>query len=137
MVHKFHTELAKLRASSRWPDMEEFSFQVGMSFGGYRKIETGQRIPPPETLQRILDKVGASPATVAQMTLLRDDAKASQVGIKSPLGAPRTIDVEELAKRISGEVVFVLKQSGGLVENSVRRVMEKRIVMILNSVLGV
>lgn len=135
-MHEFHSELAKLRSTSRWPDQEEFSFQVGMSLGGYRKLETGERIPTTETLQKILEKVGVARPAAARLMGLRDDAKASQVGIKRPLGDLQAIDSGGLAKRVASEVVFVLKQSGVVVEANVKGVMERRIVMILKSVLG-
>jgi len=134
-LHPLHTALAGLRVRSRWPDQEEFAYQVGLSEGGYRKYETGERIPSLAVLKLILEKTGVSKLAADTLIQLRNEAKAQQVGI--PSCQTPAVDCDALAKRIRTETVFVLKQAGIEVKEPVRAVMEKRIAMILKSVLGV
>jgi transcriptional regulator with XRE-family HTH domain len=137
MIHEFHLKLASLRMQSRWPDQEEYSSQVGLSLGGYRKYETGERIPSLEVLQQIFERTNLDPRTASTILNLRNDAKAAQVGLKMPFGLTSAVDSAALSKRIGAEVMFVLKQAGAEVKGSTRGVIEKRVAMILKSALGV
>jgi transcriptional regulator with XRE-family HTH domain len=65
---------------SRWPDQEDFARQVGLSLGGYRKYETGERIPSVEVLQRIVERTGVDQKVASELLSQRNDAKALQVG---------------------------------------------------------
>lgn len=136
-VHLFHLKLAALRQQSRWPDQEDFSYQVGLSLGGYRKYETGERIPSLTVLQQIFDRAKVDPTLAAEVLNLRNDAKASQVGLKAHFSQTSAVDSSALAKRICSEIAYVLKQSGVDVKPATKGVMEKRIAMILTSALGV
>jgi len=136
-VHLFHLKLATLRQQSRWPDQEDFASRVGLSLGGYRKYETGERIPSLEALQQIFEKANIEPRLADEVLNLRNDAKAAQVGLKPHFGQTSTVDSDALAKRIRGEIIFVLKQAGVAVPNASGGVIEKRVSMILKSVLGV
>lgn len=136
-IHLFHLKLAAMRQQSRWPDQEDFASRVGLSMGGYRKYETGERIPSLEALQQIFEMANVDPRTADEVLKLRNDAKAAQVGIKSPFGLTPAVDSEALSKRIRSEIIFVLKQAGIEVRDTTKGVMEKRIAMILKSTLGV
>lgn len=136
-VHLFHLKLAALRQQSRWPDQEDFANQVGLSLGGYRKYETGERIPSLEVMQQIFERANVYPKIAEEVLSLRNDAKALQVGLKPHFGQTSAIDSDALAKRIKSEVVFVLKQAGIDMKDGTKGVVEKRIAMILKSVLGV
>jgi len=136
-IHEFHLRLASFRSESRWPDQEDFADHVGLSLGGYRKYETGERIPSLEVLQQIFERTRTNPKTAAEILNLRNDAKAAQVGLKMPFGLTSAVDSNALAKRIRSEIIFVLKQAGIEVRDSTKGVMEKRITMILKSTLGV
>lgn len=133
-LHPFHTALAGLRARSRWPDQEEFAYQMGLSLGGYRKYETGERLPSLVVLQQILERTGVSQLAADALIQLRNEAKAQQVGI--PSCQTQAVDCDALAKRIRTELVFVLKQTGVDVNEATKGVLEKRVAMILKSVLG-
>jgi transcriptional regulator with XRE-family HTH domain len=135
-IHRFHLELAKLRQASRWPDQEDFSCQVGLSLGGYRKYETGERIPSMAALQQIYQRAKVDPLLAEELLHLRNEAKALQAGLPTNSQTP-SVDSDALAKRIRSEVVFVLKQVGIEVKDNTKGVVEKRIAMILKSALGV
>lgn len=122
---------------SRWPDQEDFSRQVGLSLGGYRKYETGERIPSLEVLHQIIERAGIDQKVAAELLNLRNDARAIQVGVVGSICQTQAVDCDALAKRIRSETVFVLKQAGVDVKEPTKGVMEKRIAMILKSVLGV
>jgi transcriptional regulator with XRE-family HTH domain len=134
--HQLSFELAKLRKTTGW-DVEEFAYQVGMSESGYHCIESGSRVPKRENLQKILDKVKPLPATEAKLIDLWNDARAEQVGIPSPSRQTPKVDSASLSRRISTEAAFVLKQAGVVISTNTKSVIEKRVLMILNSVLGV
>ena len=135
--HPLHKRLVAIREQSRWPDQEDFSRQVGLSVGGYRKYETGTRIPSLEVLQRIIERVGVDQKDATDLLNLRNDAKATQIGIVGSICQTHAADCEALAKRIRTETIYVLKQAGIDVKEPTRAVMEKRVAMILKSVLGV
>ena len=137
MIHEFHLKLASWRQRSRWPEQEDFADQTGLSVGGYKKYESGERIPSLEALHQILTRTQADIKTATDLTASRNDAKAAQVGLKMPFGLTPTVDSGALSKRIRSEVIFVLKQAGIEVRDSTKGVMEKRISMILKSTLGV
>lgn len=132
-ANDIHTALINLRARSRWPDMTDFVQQVGLSEGGYRKYENGQRIPSQEVLNQIIEKTGVSKLSAEALMSMRNEAKAQQVGIPCQT---QVVDCDALAKRIKTETVYVLVQSGVEVKENTKVVMEKRIAMILKSVLG-
>jgi transcriptional regulator with XRE-family HTH domain len=134
-LHPLHTALANLRVRSRWPDQEEFAYQMGLSLGGYRKYETGERIPSQEVMQQIIGKTGISKLAAEALLSMRNEAKAAQVGVS--LCQTQAVDCEALAKRVRSEIVYVLKQAGIEVKEGTKGVVEKRIAMILRSVLGV
>lgn len=136
-MHPIHQRLASLRMQSRWPDQEDFANQVGLSLGGYRKYETGERIPSLNVLQQIVAQANLDQKTAAELLNLRNDAKAIQVGLAGSVSQTQVVDCEALAKRIRSEVVYVLKQAGVEVKEATKGVMEKRISMILRNVLGV
>jgi transcriptional regulator with XRE-family HTH domain len=135
--HPLHKRIAALREQSRWPDQEDFASQVGLSLGGYRKYETGERIPSLEVLRQIVERAGIDQGTADELLNLRNDAKAGQMGLLGSVSQTQAVDCESLAKRVRAETVYVLKQVGIDVKEPTRRVMEKRISMILKSVLGV
>lgn len=133
---EFHRKLTRLRKDSRWPDQDDFSFQVGSSYGGYRKYESGTRIPSPEVLTKICRVLGLSVEKTEEMFRLRDEAKARQVGISTPFDSETTVDPGGLSKRVQKEVSYVLKQAGIKVPATTQRVIEKRILLILKNALG-
>jgi hypothetical protein len=135
-LHPIHTVLAKLRARSRWPHINDFGKQLKMKYGCFRCYEDGRTIPNPEMLQRILDLVDVDQKTAAEIKSLRDNAQAIKLGIATSVYPLRPIDFNALAKRIGAEVAFVLKQEGITVKRSTRSVVEKRALMILKSVIG-
>lgn len=132
--HPLHARLAELRAASRWPDQEGFALQCGLSPGGYKKIETGERLPSRAVLLRICFNGGFSEAVERELMQLLNEAKAQQVGI--PTCRTQAVDCDALAKRIRTELVFVLKQTGIDVNEATKGVLEKRVAMILKSSLG-
>jgi hypothetical protein len=134
--HPFHKELVKLRERSRWADQESFANQTLLSCKGYVKCENGERLPSREVLDRILSRVGADQATATRLIDLWNDAKAKRLGLVGAASQTPTVDCDALAKRIRSETVFVLKQAGVHVKDPTKSVMEKRIAMILKSVLG-
>lgn len=134
--HQLFFEIANLRKTSGW-DVEEFAYQVGLSKSGYEQFELGQRLPKRSTLQRILDRVKPPPATTSKIIDLWVDAKAEQAGIPSPTRQTPKVDSTALSKRIGSEVAFVLKQTGVVVSPGTKSIMEKRVLMILTSALGV
>ena len=135
-VHLFHLKLAGLRQTSRWPDQEEFAYQVGLSYGGYKKYESGERIPSAEVLEKICLTLKLNEADAEELWAQRDDAKAKQVGISRPFGQGTTVDVDELAKRVQKEVTYILKQAGLKVLPPTQKVMQKRVTIILKNALG-
>lgn len=132
----FHLKLASIRQSSPWPDQEEFSYQVGLSYGGYKKYETGERIPSVEVLSKICSKLRLEEADAEELWNLRDDAKAQQVGISRPFGLGSSVNVEELAKRIQKETSYILKQAGTKLTGRTEETLSKRILIILKNALG-
>jgi transcriptional regulator with XRE-family HTH domain len=135
--HPLHKRLAALREQSRWSDQDGFAAQVGLSPGGYRKIETGQRIPSLAVLEQIIERASIDQKVAMELIDLWNDAKAKQAGLVGPVCRTQAVDYDALAKRVRSEVVFVLKQAGVDVKEQTKGVLEKRITMILKSVLGV
>lgn len=135
-VHMFHLKLASMRQTSRWPDQEEFAYQVGLSYGGYKKYETGERIPSVEVLTQICEKLRPNEDDAEELWRLRDDAKAKQVGISRPFGLGSAVNVDELAGRIQKEATYILKQAGLKVPSPTQKVLAKRILIILKNALG-
>jgi uncharacterized protein (UPF0254 family) len=132
----FHRELVEIRRASRWPDQEEFAYQLGMSVGGYQKYETGGRLPSLSRLREILKLANPTESVATQILDKWNDVKAERVGVMVPFSRTHGVDSSVLAKRISTEVSFVLKQAGQDASSSVKSTIEKRVLMILKSVLG-
>lgn len=134
--HPFHLMLADLRRSSRWPDQDDFSAELGLSLGGYKKWESGHRIPNPEVLRKICEKLKLSEEDAEELWRLRDDAKAKQMGISWPLDQRNDIDTEVVAKRIENEMFFILRRAGIDVPARVTPIIRNRINIILKTALG-
>jgi transcriptional regulator with XRE-family HTH domain len=135
-IHLFHRKLAELRRASRWPDQDDFSAELGMSLGGYKKYESGQRVPKPETLQKICMTLKLSEEEAEELWRLRDDVKAKQVGISRSFDQHSDVDPEALAKRIENEVFFILRRAGIDVPTRVSPIICNRVNMIIKNALG-
>lgn len=134
---EFHEKLAEIRKSSRWPDQEDFSRQVGLSLGGYKKYERGERLPDGNGLLWICRQARLDERSILELTKLWKKAKARQAGIDElPTSQPSAVDSDAIARRIQNEVSYVLKQARIVVPDNTKRVMENRIAIILKSSLG-
>lgn len=134
--HEFHRHLAAFRESSRWPNQDDFARRVGVSPGGYKKYELGERIPDAGILTTICARARADKAVEEELHRLRDEAKAVQAGIQRSFSSGPPVDADKLAAKLQKEALYVLKQAGVKVTDSAAKVMRKRITMILKSALG-
>jgi transcriptional regulator with XRE-family HTH domain len=132
----FGLRLRELRKCSRWPTTDNFSYQVGLSPSGYKKYESGDRLPTPESLSKLTDQIRASPELRHELFTLRNSAKAGQMGLTSSAFLAPRVDLEILAERIQSEVFYSLKQAGVGVEKHIQRVVKNRVALILKATLG-
>ena len=134
-MHPFQAALVKAREMSRYPTQESFALQAGLSVGGYIKYEQGYRIPSVRALGLMIFNCGIDDRTAEKLRSLRDDARSIQAGL-GPQCQTQAVDCDALARRIRTETIFVLKQAGCWAgSKATEGVMEKRIAMILKSVL--
>ena len=134
-VHFFCLTLLNLRKTSQWPEAPDFANRVGLSAGGYRKYEIGERLPSSEALERII-RYGMFPEEGAKK--LRAEwthAKAQQAGIGPLMGARKEVDIDKLAVQLHNEVLFILKSERLAPDEQTRRVLLSRMTMLLKAAL--
>lgn len=132
-IHEFHRVLTQIRKASRWPNSGDFSARIDLSHGGYKKCETGERIPSVKALRQIC-KLGDVPADKTEELLaLRNKAKAEQLGIELIEGFG--IDIAALSSRVINEMVYTLKQANITVPPKTKDVMHRRVNMIVKAAL--
>jgi transcriptional regulator with XRE-family HTH domain len=128
-----HELLRQVRQASHWPEIADFASRVGLSFGGYRKYESGERLPSQEALDVII-RHGLVDADMAhQLTEAWNQAKADQVGVVARVGEKKSVDHAKLADHIRNEVVYVLKQDGIYPQERTKQVLLNRILILLRS----
>ena len=130
---EFHSLLQSLRRSSRWPESPDFASRVGISFGGYRKYESGERLPSQEALDRILSYALVDESVAAELRSSWVEAKARQAGISPSAQEKVSVDVAKLAEHLKNEVLYVLKQDGIHPQERTRLVLLNRILILLKS----
>lgn len=130
---EFCRKLTRLRQESRWPDIESFSIQVGLSVSGYSKCEMGHRIMSRKHLLRACELLRLNKEDADELLSLRDDQKAEQVGITRVIKKGGLEDPEATANLIQKEVSYVLKQAGIRVPASSEKVIKKRVALILKN----
>jgi transcriptional regulator with XRE-family HTH domain len=123
--------LKRLRKQSLWPDVASFADQVGMSLGGYKKYEDGDRLPSYEKLQQIFNRARYREEERAELTRLWNQAKGDQVGV-SIVERPK-VGAAKLTARIVSETVYILKQAGIKLDPKTERVIFSRVQMILSA----
>jgi transcriptional regulator with XRE-family HTH domain len=130
---EFNNLLREVRISSRWPEIPDFANRVGISFGGYRKYESGERLPSWEALNRIITNGLIEEATAAELRNLWTQAKAYQAGLEGSVVEKKSVDADKLAAHIQSEVVYVLKQDGIHPLERTKKVLLNRIQLLLRS----
>lgn len=73
--------IKELRSNSIYRDSRAFSVRVGISYESLRKIETGNRVPSEETINRILEVVDISKEEADAVRVLRNLAHAQREGL--------------------------------------------------------
>ena len=125
-------KLKAVRQKSLWPTTESFAFQVGLSPGGYRKLEEGTRLPSSETLTNIMERARFTPEERTELWRLWNQAKGDEVGVVVADPKP-PIDRARMASRLLSEVVYVLRQEGINLNEKTERVLFNRIQMLLSA----
>jgi len=136
---RFGDLLKATREASRWPEITDFAIQAQVSRGGYRKYESGERLPSVEMLEQIILNTQIPGKVADRLRELRDGERIDQVDLS--LGQPpppaQTVptDAARLADRLHSEILYVLKQSGIRPDTRTKQVMKKRIAIILTATL--
>lgn len=107
MPLQFQELLREARKSSRYSSKQDFARAVHMSFGGYSKIERGDRMPSAETLARILNYGFFPEETSNRILKAWRKEKAIKAGIPTPAGE---VDVKKVLNRMDHELLVVLRQ---------------------------
>jgi len=132
MSDQFRLYLQSLREQSRWPTVVDFARQIGHSPSGYKKYETGVRLPSKDAMSAILRYAGITGEPEQKLEDLWNRAKAEQAGVL--IEKPTVVDSEELANRVHAEVLYVLKQEGIRPNDKTSKVLAARIRMITKAV---
>lgn len=102
---KFHETLKKARMESRYPHVRDFADRVGLSYGGYKKMESGERIPEADTLETIIRLGELSTEWSETLRALRMQTHAKRSG----LPAIKAVDVDQLVSRLETEFIVLVK----------------------------
>jgi len=134
-VHFFCLTLLNLRKLSQWPEMEDFANRVGLSLGGYRKYEIGERLPSSEALDHII-RYGMFPTDGAKKLRVEwADAKAKQAGIELLTGMRKEVDLDKLAVHLHNEMLYILKAARVVLDEKTKRVLLARMTLLLKATL--
>ena len=128
---KLHQELKKARQESRYPNLRDFAEQCGLSYGGYKKLETGERVPEAETLETIIRHGDIHPTVAEQLRELRMRTHAKRSG----LPAIKSVDVDQIINHLESAFIVILKNAG---VNDVARlasIYKKRAAIIVKAAL--
>jgi len=107
MKTPFHILLRDIRQRSNYPRLGDFSEKVGLTESGYQKMETGERMPSPETLQYILVGSQIGPKEQEELRCAWETEIAKRAGIR--IGA-RLHNTKAIADKIVAEVQLMLRQ---------------------------
>lgn len=135
MPLQFHELLRKAREASRYPAKEDFARAVRMSFGGYSKIERGDRMPSAEMLDQILSYGLFPKETCEHIAKAWRKEKAIRAGIPTP---PGDIDVRKVLNRMERELQVILRQQASElsdVHGRIVKTFKKRAEIILRTAL--
>lgn len=131
----FREVMKQARLNSLWPRVSDFAKQVGISTSGYDKLESGDRLPLPETLEEII-KYGQLPeATANELRSRWRAAKSEQVGLPVSKGP---VDIPKVLNQLENEIIVVLRQYAPLanpVARQIAGVLKKRAEVILRTAL--
>lgn len=128
----FHQVMREARAGSPYPRLTDFAERIGMSASGYKKIETTGRLPPKETLERIIHAGQVGEKKGEELMQSWEAALAARHGITM---AGKRADVKSLASKIENEVRLLFKQCRTPVPQVAFQVFSRRLVLILRAVL--
>jgi len=107
MPLQFQELLREARKASRYSSKHDFARAIRMSFGGYSKIERGDRMPSAETLTRILAYGFFPEETSSKILKAWRKEKAIRAGIPTP---PGDVDVKKVLGRMDRELLAALRQ---------------------------
>jgi len=131
----FREVLKQARLNSLWPRPSDFAKQVGISSSGLDKMETGVRLPLPETLSDIIKYGQFSEAAAEELRAKWRAAKSEQVGLPVAKGP---IDIPKVLNQLENEIIVVLRQYAPLanpVARQIAGVLKKRAEVILRTAL--
>jgi len=135
-LYDFRKALIKLRSASQWHTPQEFSYQVGLYFKSYKRIEEGGELPAKSTLERIFARLRPSKEVEAKIWELWARARLERDGVYLPEPFPCESDLDDVSEKIKSEVIYILKQEGVYLRKTAEKVIRNRIAMILKSMLG-
>ena len=134
-MEEFKDVLMAIRKASFYRSRASFGKALGCSEKAFFDYESGETIPNPETVEKIIYKAGISDGIARQLRAAANVGRAKKKGIQVEVMLP-TAGLSDVTDKILHEIEHELKRAGIKIPAKTSQICGKRIAIILGSVLG-